>query len=289
MPYSMTGFAVAEAAPGAFRLVWEVRSVNHRFLDMSFRLPERLRSLEPKCRETVSARIRRGKLDCTLKWTAGEQQDAAPLLNEAGLQKLGSLVGQVRAHFPDARPLTTGEILRWPGIVSEPEEQLGALQEPIIDCLAEAIDNLQLARAREGKRIAAFMDERLDALDALISDLRPRLDGIRERLRGKLQERLARLAVEPEPERLEQELAVVAQRLDVEEEVDRLAGHVTEVRRLLSSDAEPVGRRLDFIVQELHREANTLASKAQDEVLAHKAVDLKVLIEQMREQVQNLE
>jgi uncharacterized protein (TIGR00255 family) len=284
----MTGFAAAELVVAPLRLAWEVRSVNHRFLELAFRFPEELRALEPECRDIVGAVIRRGKVDCTLRIAAsGADADTAVVVEEA-LQQLRRLQDNVRAVFPDARQLSIGEVLRSPGVLKEPDRQLGALAEPAKTCLRAALTALQSARGREGERIVGALQERITGIKKLADEIRPLLAGAQNRYRERLQERLQRFDVQVQPERMEQELALLAQRVDVAEEVDRLVGHIAEIGDVLQR-AEPVGRRLDFLIQELNREANTLSSKVQDESLTRAAVELKVLIEQMREQVQNLE
>ncbi|HET7608706.1 MAG TPA: YicC/YloC family endoribonuclease [Gammaproteobacteria bacterium] len=284
----MTGFSTAEARVGPFRLVWEIRSVNHRFLELGFRLPEDLRAVEPDCRELVGASIKRGKVDCSLKIGADDRGRVADTLVAGALERLRALEGKVRAVFPDARAMTAEEVLRWPGVLEEPAQNLEELGEAVKDCLGAALRALTDSRAREGARIAEMLEKRNAAITALLSGIRPQLDGVQLRYRERLRERLERLDVKADPERLEQELALVAQRADVAEEIDRIASHVAEVEAILKRN-EPVGRRLDFVIQELNREANTFASKVQDEALTRVAVELKVLIEQMREQVQNLE
>jgi uncharacterized protein (TIGR00255 family) len=284
----MTGFASAEARVGSFRLVWEIRSVNHRFLELGFRLPEELRAVEPDCRDLVTAVVKRGKVDCTLKVIVAEPGVAPRKVVPRALEQLRTLEQSVRTTFGDAPPLTTNEVLRWPGVLEEPAQGPAELAEPVKACLASALRALEQARGREGGRIAEMLERRNAAITELIADVRPQLDGLQARYRERLRERLQRLDVQAEPERLEQELALLAQRVDVAEEIDRLASHVAEVQAILARD-EPVGRRLDFVVQELNREANTFASKVQEEALTRSAVELKVLIEQMREQVQNLE
>jgi uncharacterized protein (TIGR00255 family) len=288
MPHSMTGFASAEARIGAFRLVWEIRSVNHRFLELGFRLPEEVRAVEPDCRDLVGAAVKRGKVDCTLKIVAAERGDAQRVPAPTALAALRALEDQVRAMFPSAEPLTTHEVLRWPGVLEEPAQRVEELGEPIKQCLANALRALGEARRREGSRIVEMLTKRNSGITALIALVKPQLEGLQVRYRDRLRERLAKLDVRAEPDRLEQELALVAQRSDVAEEIDRLLSHVAEVEGILARD-EPVGRRLDFVIQELNREANTFASKVQEEALTRAAVELKVLIEQMREQVQNLE
>ena len=288
MPHSMTGFSTAEARAGSFRLVWEIRSVNHRFLELGFRLPEELRAVEPDCRELVAASLKRGKVDCTLKIGTDERAAAAGTIVAGALERLRALEERVRRVFPDARPLTAQEVLRWPGVLEEPAQDLEELGEAVRACLDAALRALTEARGREGARIAQMLGKRNAAITALVAGVAPQLDGVQARYRERLRERLQRLDVKADPERLEQEIALIVQRCDVAEEIDRIASHVAEAQATLQRD-EPVGRRLDFLIQELNREANTFASKVQEEALTRVAVQLKVLIEQMREQVQNLE
>ena len=288
MPHSMTGFASAEARLHSFRLVWEIRSVNHRYLELGVRMPEELRALEPECRDLVAGVVKRGKLDCTLKVSTADRGATPAKIVAAALDSLRALEQQVRAVFPQAQPLSAAEILRWPGLLEEPVQNLDELGEPVKRCLRATLKALEEARGREGGRIAEVLEKRNTGIKTLIDGIKPLLDGVQVRYRDRLRERLQRLDVAAEPERLEQELALLAQRVDVAEEIDRLVSHVTEVSDILRRD-EPVGRRLDFVIQELNREANTFASKVQEEALTRTAVELKVLIEQMREQVQNLE
>lgn len=288
MAHSMTGFASAEARLASFRLVWEIRSVNHRFLELGFRMPEELRALEPECRDLVGNAIKRGKLDCTLKLTSLEREVGPAKIVTGALDALRVLEQQVRAVLPTAAPLTTADVLRWPGVLEEPEHDVDELAAPVKRSLGDALAALDTARAREGGRIAEVIARRNTGITEVIERVRPLIDGAQARQRERLRERLQRLDVQADPERLEQELALLAQRVDVAEELDRLASHVTEVAAILRRD-EPIGRRLDFLIQELNREANTFASKVQEETLTRAAVELKVLIEQMREQVQNLE
>src|SRR5690606_35527183 len=260
----------------------------HRFLDVSFRIPEELRASEPTCRELAGARLKRGKVDCTLKATATGAAASVGSASRDALAGLRALEAEVLRAFPDARPLSVGEVLRWPGVLQDGTEGLGALLEPAIACFRRALDALVEARRGEGQRTAQHLRERCDGIESLLGVLVPLANGAQARFREKLEERLRRLELQVQPERLEQELVLLAQRIDVAEELDRLAGHVAEIRAVLERD-EPIGRRLDFLIQELNREANTLASKAQEEALTRAAVELKVLIEQMREQAQNLE
>lgn len=284
----MTGFASTEVEVGLFRLVWEVRSVNHRFLDVGLRLPEELRKLEPSCKERIGAVIRRGKVDGTLRLLRAEEQQADTELSENGLRTVLNLQDGVLRLSPDARPLAVGELLRWPGVLEEPAPVLEDLERYAIDGLDAALGALRQARQSEGARLADALLQRCAGITDIVGTVAPRLGEAEQRYRAKLLERIDKLDLELEPERLEQEIALIAQRLDVAEELDRLASHVQEIEMTLDKD-EAIGRRLDFIIQELNREANTFASKVQDEALSRSGVELKVLIEQMREQVQNLE
>jgi len=284
----MTGFAAAEAEAGGRKLIWEIRSVNHRYLDIGFRLPEELRALEPELRQRAGLKLKRGKVDCTLKLVSAASDQAGAEIDTDRLLALKALEGTVLDSFPTAPGLSVLEILRWPGVLRDDASAGKELAGPALDCFARAVAALQAAREREGERIAGMLTERLDAIAALMTTVDEQLKNAAPRYRDRLLERLEKLDVELAPERLEQELALIAQRLDVSEEADRLKAHLSEIGDILGRD-EPIGRRLDFLIQELNREANTLASKVQDDELARRAVDLKVLIEQMREQVQNVE
>jgi uncharacterized protein (TIGR00255 family) len=284
----MTGFAASEVAVGAYKLVWEVRSVNHRYLDLGLRMPDDFRAVESRLRQLAGDALKRGKVDCTLKLVSIGAQAAAAEIDQAQLAALRGLERQVLEQYPDAAGLSVLEVLRWPGVLKDDATSREALVAPAVAAFEEALTALRSAREREGERLAGMLCERLDGIDALMQTIDALLAGAAPRYRDKLLERLEKLDVEASPERLEQELALIAQRTDVSEEADRLKAHVSEIRDVLEL-TEPVGRRLDFLIQELNREANTLASKVQDDELARRAVDLKVLIEQMREQVQNIE
>jgi uncharacterized protein (TIGR00255 family) len=285
----MTGFSTAEETIPPFRIVWEIRSVNHRFLELSFRMPDELRAIEPECRSLIGGAVNRGKVDCTLKIVAADGSAERGALVSEALVAVKALEGEVLVVFPGAQPLSVGEILRWPGVVRGAEQRVAGLgAAALLRCLGAALESFGHARRREGERIGELLAKRCAGITALLDSARPLLAGAQSRYRDKLRERLERLDVQAEPERLEQELALIAQRIDVAEEVDRLDGHIAEISATLAR-SEPIGRRLDFLIQELNREANTFASKVQDETLTRTAVELKVLIEQMREQVQNLE
>ncbi|HUF73828.1 MAG TPA: YicC/YloC family endoribonuclease [Gammaproteobacteria bacterium] len=284
----MTGFAASEALAGSQKLVWEIRSVNHRYLDLGFRLPEDFRGLEPRLRSLASEAVKRGKVDCSLKVSAIGSGEPESGVDPDRLEALRRLETIVREQWPEARPFSTFEILRWPGVLKDEAGERDALMAPALSSFEEALDSLRSAREREGQRLGEMLIERVAAIEAVMTTIDAQLAQAAPRYRDRLLERLARLDIEANPERLEQELALIAQRADVAEEADRLKAHLTEIRDVLAL-AEPIGRRLDFLIQELNREANTLASKVQDDDLARKAVDLKVLIEQMREQAQNIE
>jgi uncharacterized protein (TIGR00255 family) len=284
----MTGFGTAEVAAGARKLIWEIRSVNHRYLDPGFRLPEELRSLEPELRKRIGSAVKRGKVDCTLKLAANGGAEARAVIDAERVAELRSLEQSVLELCPDATRLSVLEILRWPGVLGDDAAVRESLSEPALASFDEAVAALRAAREREGERLAELLRERLAAISGLMAEIDAQLTDAAPRYRDRLRERLDKLVVEVEPERLEQELALIAQRTDVAEEADRLRAHLSEIGDVLALD-EPIGRRLDFLIQELNREANTLASKVQDDALGRRAVDLKVLIEQMREQVQNIE
>ncbi|MFB9067093.1 YicC/YloC family endoribonuclease [Pseudofulvimonas gallinarii] len=285
---SMTGFAEAERNTPWGTLTWELRSVNHRFLEVAPRLPEDLRALDGPVRERVAARVARGKVDVTLRIKRG-QGDMKLVLNEPMVLALTQVVRRLGEHLPSTlQRLSLTDILAWPGVLAEPDTDQAALQAQALEVLDQAIDAFIAAREREGGRLAALLEERLVGIEYQVSVVRDLLPDIRKALRQKLEARLADLKQPLDPGRLEQEVVLSLSKLDVDEELDRLAGHVTEARRTLGL-AEAVGRRLDFLMQEFNREANTLGSKSVDGRSTQAAVELKVLIEQMREQVQNIE
>ncbi len=283
---SMTAFASAEGPSELGLLSCELRTVNHRYLDVSLRLPEDLRALEPTLRERIGQHLARGKVDLGMR-VRTDSHDAGLALDEVLLQRLAGMHQQIRAHFPDAQVQTT-ELLRFPGVLRQSAVDRGALQAQVLAVLDQALDALGATREREGTQLAALLRERLDGIERQVAILRGLMPEIRDALRQRLESRLTDLAQPADPGRLEQELVLQVTRADVDEELDRLDTHVAEARRVLERD-EPVGRRLDFLMQEFNREANTLGSKAVDTRSTQAAVELKVLIEQMREQVQNIE
>ncbi|NHA13673.1 YicC/YloC family endoribonuclease [Thioalkalivibrio sp. XN279] len=287
---SMTGFSRIERDAPWGTIAWELRAVNHRYLEIGLRLPEELRALEGRFRQQVAAQLKRGKIDASLRlgWHADTGRELALDLELAA--RVVEAAQRVRERNGDLALPGAMDILRWPGVVREQERDMEPLAELAAQTLAEALEALDASRRREGEHLAAALAERCAGVAALAEEVRAVLPDIRDGLRTRLLERLEGLEVEFEPQRLEQELALQLGKMDVDEELDRLAAHVAEVRRILSSDAgEANGRRLDFLMQEFNREANTLGSKSVDAHTTRLAVELKVLIEQMREQVQNVE
>ena len=286
---SMTGFARVEQQVDRGSLHWELRSVNHRYLDISLRLPEELRAHEADFRQRIAAAgPRRGKLDAQLRLGPAGGDGGAMEINPQALSAVLMLTRQVGEQMQAPAPVSPLEILRWPGVVHEPQPDPSALATVAREALDEALTALMANRAGEGERIHVMLGERLEAIAVLVAGVRQRLPEVLEAQRTRLQGRLAELVASPDNDRLEQELVLLAQKLDVAEELDRLDSHVAEFRQALERD-EAVGRRLDFLLQEFNREANTLSSKSQDAAMTSAAVELKVLIEQMREQVQNVE
>ncbi len=287
MPASMTAFATRETTIEAGSLVWELRAVNHRHLEIQPRLPEILRALEPEVRERASAVLGRGRVECSLRFTPAS--GAAGLsIDEELVEAVVAACDRIDDYITNPARRSAHEILQWPGVARRTEADRDTLREPALDLLDATLDELTGTRVREGAQLKGFLLERCERIERLVADERTHAAAIGERLRERLMERLQQLDLEPDPGRLEQELAYQAQRLDVSEELDRLDTHVAAVRDALDAD-EPVGRRLDFLMQELNREANTLGSKSASAERSHASVELKVQIEQMREQVQNLE
>jgi len=285
---SMTAFARQELDTGAGALTWEVRSLNHRYLELGVRLPEELRAMEPAVRERVGARLGRGKVECSCRYRPAASAAAPVDIDADNLQRLLTACEDVAARMPQSDPLNPIEILRWPGVVREQAVDTAPLVKQALALLEQTLDELLQSREREGEQIRQLLLQRCDAMSELVQQARGCLPEIQAGLREKLQARLADLETTADPGRLEQELVIQIQKCDIDEEMDRLQGHIDEVRRVLGRD-EPVGRRLDFLMQELNREANTLGSKSVAAVTTTISVELKVLIEQMREQVQNTE
>ena len=284
---SMTGFARREISGPWGTLVCELRSVNHRFLEAGFRLPDELRSAEGELRQHLSREVRRGKVDCTISYRRAQVSEAGLEVDAQALERLLVRLKDIGRSFPQ-HTVNLVDVLRWPGVLREDTSGGEQLMVATKALFGSTLEDLVAARAREGLRLKEVLELRCTGLEDHVRQVRERLPEVHTRLRARLDERLKELTANVDQDRLEQELAILLQRLDVDEELDRLSGHIQEIRRVLAAN-EPAGRRLDFLMQELNREANTLSSKSQDLDTTRSAVDMKVIIEQMREQVQNAE
>ena len=288
MIQSMTGYAAASAESPKGRLALELRSVNSRFLDLQFRIAEELRAFEPLLREKLAARIARGKVDCRLFLNESGGPSAPQRLNAAALAQLKALSDEARKAFPEAAPLRVADILKWPGAVAQPAADDDALRGTVQSLCDSALDELAAVRSREGAKLATVIGERVAQMRKRVEDVAPLVPQAVAAYQAKLEERLREAMGTGNEERIRAEIALFAAKVDVEEELDRLRAHFSEVERVLRSSGA-AGKRLDFLSQELNREANTLASKAASAALADCALELKLLIEQVREQVQNIE
>jgi uncharacterized protein (TIGR00255 family) len=284
---SMTGFARRELAGSWGTLTCELRSVNHRYLEPGFRLPEELRPLESDLRQLLGKNFKRGKIDCTMHLRGAQAAERELRIDATALGRVATAIGQVSRALPGAT-IDAVEVLRWPGVVETASADSEALLGAGRALFQQTLDELGAMRLREGQRLGELLEQRCAGLGMLVTQVRGRLPEIQVRMRARLNERISELLAAVDRERIEQEVVMQLQRLDVAEELDRLTGHIEETRRVMSA-TEAAGRRLDFLMQELNREANTLASKSQDLDTTRITVDMKVLIEQMREQVQNVE
>jgi uncharacterized protein (TIGR00255 family) len=284
----MTGFARAERAAAAAVLSWEIRSVNHRFLEISLRVPEELRGSEADFRRAIGAVARRGKVDASFYARPVAAATGELALDEALLDGLIEQALAIQRRLGGTARIDAVDLLRWPGVVREAERDRTSLAAAAADLLEETLAAFTASRAGEGERIAQMLASRAAQVRAIADEVGARLPEVQARIRAKLHERIAALGVEADADRIEQEIALLVQKMDVAEELDRLRSHVEELAVTLAS-GDAVGRKLDFLMQEFNREANTLSSKSQDVETTRKAVELKVLIEQMREQVQNVE
>ncbi len=285
---SMTAFARSERTENWGTAYWELRSVNNRYLDVSPRLPEEMRAIESAVRERVRGRLSRGKVDCTLRLSLDTESDASLELNLNLARRVAEATREIDALLHDPARVSAIDVLRWPGVVQTRSPDIDTLGKAVLELLDEALGGLVTTREREGQHITGLLTQRCDEIQAIVGNVRERLPEVLEACRQRLRDRLAEFAEQLNEERLEQEMAMVAQKTDVAEELDRLDAHVKEVQRVVDKE-QPAGRRLDFLMQELNREANTLGSKSIDTETTRASVDLKVLIEQMREQIQNVE
>jgi len=291
MVQSMTAFTRQQLDRDYGSLAWEIRSVNHRYLEASVRVPKSFRALENTVRDALRKQLNRGKVECQLRFQT-EAADGAPVSKISVDKELvkqlieaGDVIGSLAS---DAATLSTAELLRWPGVIGTAELDKKALEQDALELFAVALKDLIATREREGAELSEFIGQRIDAIRAIVADVRLMMPDILAKQRENLLAKIAEIDIEIDPMRLEQEVALLAQKADIAEELDRLGAHVNEVERVLRSD-DQMGRRLDFLMQELNREANTLSSKSIVVETTRSAVDLKVLIEQMREQIQNIE
>ena len=284
----MTAYGRHQSNSDDGEILWELRSVNHRYLELSLRLPEPLRSIEPLVRSRLTERLGRGKIDASLRYVAAESGTAALTVNHDLARSLIKEAEAVGAGAENPGSIDPLAVLAWPGVVSEKKTEDSELQEQAMACLDSALDDYMAARAREGQKLVEALEARCQSISAIVAKLRTHRPAVVQHLQDKLRNRISELKMEVDQHRLEQELVFHAQKLDVSEELDRLDVHVSEMENIFKRD-EPVGRRLDFLMQEFNREANTLGSKSGDGETTALVVELKVLIEQMREQVQNLE
>jgi uncharacterized protein (TIGR00255 family) len=284
----MTAFARQDARGEWGVLTCEIRTVNHRYLEPSFRLPEALRELENRFRETLRQRLRRGKVDVSLRLQGAEESTPAFEINDDIAKALNHAANHINRMLDNPAHISALDILRWPGVLSVPEQDYTPAREAAVSLFDATVTELVVVREREGERLRPLFEDRLATMRRLVAGVRARMPALLAAQERTLRERFEKARVELDPERVAQEMVLLAQKSDVAEELDRLDAHISEVTETLQRD-EAIGRRLDFLMQELNREANTLSSKSIDADVTRSAVDLKVLIEQMREQVQNIE
>lgn len=288
MIYSMTGFAALEQPIDNATLILELRAVNSRYLDVHFKLDETLRSYEPLVRELIGAVLSRGKIECKINLIQRMQASHTPQMDERLIQQLAAMQIKAQTYFPQSRPLSVADILRWPGVVLSDELNHEVLLESIKKLVKQGLQDLNASRAREGEKLKVIILDRIALIETQIEKVKPLLPSLNKEYQARLEQKLNETLKSIDHERIAQELVLFAQRIDVDEELSRLAAHISEVKRILSSDA-PAGKRLDFLMQELNREANTLGSKSVSVLTTQVSMELKVLIEQMREQIQNVE
>ena len=287
MIYSMTGYAVAARELESAVLNLELRSVNHRYLDIQFRLPDELRAIEPALRETLTARLNRGKIECRIAFAATSGRKGADL-DEEVLRQVIALNQRVRAALPDAQSMTASDVLRWPGILGAETFDVDELRTVCQTLLEQVLEDFTLTRGREGEKLKTILLERAAAVEKHLAEVAPRMPQVIAAFQEKLATRLKEALANADEDRIRQEVVLFANKIDVDEELTRLTTHIAELRRILGKGGA-VGKRLDFLMQELNREANTLGSKAADVSVTQVSMELKLLIEQMREQIQNIE
>ena len=287
MILSMTGYATASAELDNGSLTLELRAVNHRYLDIQLRMPDELRSFEGELRAAITTQLQRGKVECRINYAARSAPMGAAL-NHNLLQRLAIWNKEVQSVLPYARSLSVADVLRWNGVLESPATSTQELRATLLDLLQTVLQEFSAARAREGEKLQEFLLERLEKIEELCNNVIPHVPAALAAFAQKLTSRLREAMQNADDERMRQEITLFASKIDVDEELSRLANHLTEMRRILSSGGT-VGKRLDFLMQELNREANTLGSKSVDAEVSRSAMEMKILIEQMREQIQNLE
>ena len=288
MILSMTGFAAEAAELPGLSLSVELRSVNHRYLDVTVKLPEELRQLETILREKIAGELKRGKVECRVALSRSSPGAATLAVDATRVAQLADAAAQVLRTMPSAAPLSVNEVLRWPGVMAEPSVPAEELTATVASLVDRALTDLAASRRREGAKVEAVLEAGCAGIEAQVARVSPRIPAIHAAFNEKLASRLREAGLDPNEDRLKQEFALFATKIDVAEELSRLSTHVAEVRRVLGAGGN-AGKRLDFLAQELHREANTLGSKSVDAEVSQASLELKVLIEQMREQVQNVE
>lgn len=286
---SMTAFGRTEESISNGHVIWEMRSVNHRYLEINLRLPEDFRQLEGKVRQIIGEKLKRGKVDCMLRFEQNTAEDSELNINQGLANKIVHACAEI-TNLSDSQfnPLNPIDILRWPGVVESEAMDKDSIGEEILQLLHSTLAKSVESRQSEGAKLKDMIDERCEKAAVIVNDFKQQSAGLSQQLKEKLLARVQELCEEVDNERLEQELAFLAQKYDVEEELDRLGAHISEVQKIMTKSG-PVGRKLDFLMQEMNREANTLGSKATDIAYTNASVELKVLIEQMREQIQNIE
>lgn len=287
MILSMTGYATASAELDSGSLSLELRAVNHRYLDIQLRMPDELRGFESAMREAITAQLQRGKVECRINYAARSARSGAALNREL-LQQLAAWNREVQAELPAANTLGVADILRWNGVLETPSAPADELRAALLDLLQNVLLEFSAARAREGDKLREFLLQRVEKIEALRNAVLPHVPAAIAAYEQKLIARLREAMLNAEDERIRQEITLFASKIDVDEELSRLSGHLAEMRRVLAQGGA-VGKRLDFLMQELNREANTLGSKSVDAEVSRSAMEMKILIEQMREQIQNLE
>ena len=288
MIYSMTGFASVAAELDSGSLSLELRSVNHRYLDLQLRMPDELRAQEPVLREAIAAQMSRGKVECRINLTVRQSAQEPARLNQVMVQQLAVWSSQIRERLPDAHELSVNDVLRWNGVLESPALSAETLHATLQTLLLKALKDFAAARQREGEKLKTFLLERVSQIEALRAAVAPRVPAAIVAYESRLRARLLEALGSEDDERVRQEITLYASKIDVDEELSRLQTHLAEVQRVLEKGGA-VGKRLDFLMQELHREANTLGSKSVDAEVSRSAMEIKILIEQMREQVQNIE